>query len=60
MIRSIPATIEASSVTSIANVCTPAFSSAAIRSTRRATAYVVKPASCSRRAVCSPMPLDRR
>ena len=45
-------------MTSIANVCTPAFSSAAIRSTRRATAYVVKPASCSRRAVSSPMPLD--
>ena len=58
MIRSIPPTIDASSVTSIANAWTPSASSPAIRSTRRATAYVVKPACFRSRAVCSPMPLE--
>src|SRR5690242_17728190 len=58
MIRSMPATIEVSSVTSISNVVTPALSSAFMRSTRRATAYVVKPASRSISAVCSPIPLE--
>ena len=45
MIRSTPATIDASSVTSIANGMMPRDSSAAIRSTRRATAYTVHPDS---------------
>lgn len=58
MMRSMPATIESSSVTSIANVCTPLASSADIRSTRRATAYTVKPFASRARAVLSPMPED--
>ncbi len=56
MIREMPEVIEASSVTSIAKVCTPSASSAAIRSTRRATAYTVKPFASRARAVDSPMP----
>ena len=53
-----PPVIEASSVTSIANVVTPDSASRVIRSTRRATAYVVKPAPCNLSAVCSPIPLE--
>ena len=56
MIRSMPATIEASSVTSIANVWTPRSDREAIRSTRRATAYTTKPLASRARAVLSPMP----
>src|SRR6476620_2578787 len=58
MIRFTPETMESSSVTSMANVVTPACSRALMRSTRRATAYTSKPALRSRIAAFSPMPLD--
>src|SRR5829696_6242374 len=58
MMRSIPATMDASSVTSIANVTMPRDSSAAMRSTRRATAYTVQPDSARWMAMDSPMPED--
>src|SRR6478735_6720905 len=58
MMRSTPATIDASSVTSIANGMMPRDSSAAMRSTRRATAYTVHPDSTRWTAMDSPMPED--
>src|SRR6478735_10845462 len=58
MMRSTPATIDASSVTSIANGMMPRDSSAAMRSTRRATAYTVHPDSTRWMAMDSPMPDD--
>src|SRR6478735_811388 len=58
MMRSTPATIDASSVTSMAKGMMPRDSSAAMRSTRRATAYTVHPDSTRWMAMDSPMPED--
>src|SRR3954468_11566809 len=56
--RSMPATMDASSVTSMAKVSTPRAARPAMRSTRRATACTVHPDSARWTAMDSPMPED--
>src|SRR4051812_32271768 len=56
--RSTPATMDASSVTSMAKVSTPRAARPAMRSTRRATACTVHPDSARWTAMDSPMPED--
>ncbi len=54
--RSTPARIESSSVTSMVSSRTPSSASSFIRSSRRAAPYTVYPTSRSLSAVASPIP----